>query len=102
MSVAVIVAACGGGGGGGETPSASNPPSATTLTGQFKDGNVAGLAYRTATRSGTTDADGRFEYLAGESVSFAVGGVALGSAPARAVVTPIDLVADGRSDAEPC
>jgi len=97
-SVAVIVTACGGG-GGGEAVVASNPPPAIAGTGQFKDGNVEGLSYRTATRSGTTNASGRFEYQAGETVSFGVGGVTLGSAPARAVVTPLDLVPSSRSDA---
>lgn len=99
MSAAVIVAACGGG-GGGDPEEASNPPPAVAGTGQFKDGNVEGLGYRTATRSGTTDALGRFAHAPGEMVTFSLGGLELGSAPAQAIVTPIDLVPDGRSDAE--
>src|SRR5690606_38028911 len=51
-------------------------------------------------RQGKTDDDGRFSYEEGESVSFSVGGIELGSAAGRAVITPADLIPDaGAGDA---
>ena len=57
----VGLVACGGGGGGPKT-----------LTGVFVDDPVQGLRYQTATQSGTTDAQGRFRYRSGQTVSFRV------------------------------
>ncbi len=84
-----LLAACGGG--------ASDTPDAP-LTGRFVDAPVAGLAYRTATLSGRTDAEGRFRYRSGETVRFAIGGLDLGAARGAAVITPVQLVAEGRPD----
>ncbi len=68
------------------------------LTGIFTDAPVAGLTYKTSSgAAGTTDAQGRFNYAAGDSVTFSIGGLILGTAspgitPAgNAVVTPVDL-----------
>ena len=118
-SLAVLVATagllaggCGGGGGGSSNPppvgggggsgggsggggSGGGGSSGAVLVGQFKDSNVEGLDYRTPSRSGTTNALGQYEYLAGEQVTFAVGGVELGSGPARRMFTPIDLGSGG-------
>jgi hypothetical protein len=78
----LLLAACGGG--------------SSTSQGRFVDGPVAGLAYSTTTGlSGTTDANGAFNYTdstPADRVSFKVGALALGSAIAAAVVTPLDLV----------
>ena len=78
----LLLAACGGG--------------SSTSQGRFVDGPVAGLAYSTTTGlSGTTDANGAFNYTnstPADMVSFKVGALALGSAIAAAVVTPLDLV----------
>ena len=60
--------------------------------GQFVDSPVAGLSYKTPTRSGVTDADGRFEYRAGENVEFSLGNTVLGEADGKARITPFDLV----------
>lgn len=61
------------------------------LTGTFVDGPVANLHYATATRSGLTNANGEFEYEQGETVTFAVGAITLGSAAGAARITPFDL-----------
>lgn len=98
LVTAVALVACGGGGGGSGEPVPRPEPGATSV-GQFKDANVEGLAYRTASQSGITDAAGRFRYRPGEDVQFGVGGIDLGSAPAAPVVTPLDLATDGRTDA---
>jgi len=101
------ITACGGGGGsggggGGNTNTNPNPPPSTppptALTGQFKEGvNVAGLSYATDSKSGVTDEMGSFSYADGESVEFSIGGVSLGSVPARDIVTPVGLVPGGSS-----
>ena len=85
-------AACGGGGGGDDNPVDNNPQ---TLTGQFVDGPVQGLTYSTATQTGTTDANGNFKYVSGETVTFQIGDLIIGSAPGAAVISPVGLVENG-------
>lgn len=53
---------------------------------------VAGLAYTTPTRSGVTDWAGTFQYVEGETVTFAIGGITLGEAPGAPRISPFDLV----------
>jgi hypothetical protein len=81
LSVLLVLSACGGGGGGDEQGG----------TGVFLDAPVAGLEYETATISGVTDAQGRFEYGAGEDVTFRVGDTILGTTRGKRTVTPLDL-----------
>lgn len=66
-------------------------PVAETQTGVFRDSEVGGLKYETETKSGITDADGEFEYLEGETVTFYVGNIAIGSGPASEEMTPISI-----------
>ena len=68
------------------------------LQGFFVDDMVQGLAYATNTQYGFTGPLGEFSYLAGEDISFYIGdpfitGEAwdLGSAPAEALMTPLQL-----------
>ncbi len=61
----LLLSACGGGGGGSDEES--------VLTGEFIDSAVSGIRYETATRSGSTNGDGQFEYLSGETVRFYIG-----------------------------
>lgn len=84
----MLLAAAGLAACGGKTPT----PAAPVLTGQFLDGPVQGLGFRTATLSGTTDAQGSFSYRAGESVTFFIGGMDLPAVPGAAVVTPLEVV----------
>lgn len=72
---------------GGKT----SDPLPAPLVGQFLDGPVQGLSYRTATLSGTTNASGQFNYRAGETVTFSIGGMDLPSVAAASVLTPLDL-----------
>lgn len=65
----------------------------TVLTGVFLDSEVEGLTYKTETQSGTTNADGEFEYLEGEEITFSVGNIELGSAEASEVITPVTIAA---------
>lgn len=71
---ALALNACGGG---------SSSSSSAAYRGQFIDSPVSGLNWATATRSGVTDKDGYFEYdNKGESISFSVGNLPLGSVKA--------------------
>jgi hypothetical protein len=90
------LAGCGGGSGGGGDD--ESPATGTTATGYFKDNNVSGLTYTSGDQSGVTDARGRFTYEVGQPVTFSIGGVTVGSATGKTVVTPVDLVSGGSSD----
>lgn len=91
----LILSACGGGGGG-----------SLQQVGQFIDDPVGGLTYscvstgNTQEVKGTTDADGHFNYLPGQTCTFKVGNVTLGSltgVPADGKVTPQDVAGVSRS-----
>lgn len=68
------------------------------LKGCFYDSPVQGLEYETRTFAGMTDDKGTFEYLHGETITFSIGGLVLGTAFGKELVTPLDLAidADGR------
>ncbi|MEE9911873.1 MAG: hypothetical protein K4571_09120 [Deltaproteobacteria bacterium] len=70
------------------------------LKGVFMDSPVGGLNYSTPTLKGVTKADGIFEYAAGETVTFSVGSLVLGSAAGKPVVTPVDLVPGAKGAAD--
>jgi len=76
-----LLSACGGG--------SDDPPSSpvTASTGVFVDGVVVGLHYETPTFSGTTNNAGEYDFLPGETVTFSIGGVVLGSTTAGQGVT---------------
>lgn len=77
---------CGGSSGGGVVDQPPEP-----LTGVFVDSPVEGLHYSTPSRSGMTNANGEFQYLPGETVTFSIGAVELGSTTGRAEITPFTL-----------
>jgi para-nitrobenzyl esterase len=88
LTLAALVTACGA--GDDDNPAPSAPP----LTGVFTDSPVSGLDYvGLTTGAGTTDAQGRFSYRAGETIAFYIGTVALGSAAGSATVTPLSATA---------
>ncbi len=92
----LFLSACGGGGGGeGSVPVAAP---VTASKGVFVDSIVEGVHYETPTYSGTTNSLGEYDYLPGETVTFSIGGISLGSADAGPVVTPLSLVS-GATDA---
>lgn len=80
----ILVSACGGGGGGGS--------GSTTKIGVFSDSPVEGLTYVIGARTAQTNASGQFSYEEGQTVTFKVGDIVLGSATASAFVSPISLV----------
>ena len=93
MPLALLLAACGG---GSDSPASADPakpvPVVGSATGVFTDAAVQGAAYTTSSGvTGTTDAQGRYSYNPNDTVSFKLGALALGSAPATAIVTPLEL-----------
>lgn len=93
---AITLAACGGGGGGGGG-------AADTATGTLTDAQVQGVSYSAAPSgiAGITNAQGEYSYNPGDTVSFRLGTLTLGSVVAsfaNRVVTPIDLAGAGNDD----
>jgi hypothetical protein len=60
-------------------------------SGVLRAGGAQGISYRTATQAGTTDSAGTFRYRAGETVTFSIGGIGLGSVPGAAEITLFQL-----------
>jgi hypothetical protein len=79
----LALSACGGGGGGSSTTTTPN-------TGTYLDSKVQGLGYSTSTLSGTTNANGEFQYNDGETVTFSLHGQTLAQVPGFSVLTPFD------------
>ncbi|HSV47194.1 MAG TPA: esterase-like activity of phytase family protein, partial [Ramlibacter sp.] len=91
---AVLLQACGSDGGTEPTP--------VTVTGVFLDAAVEGLEYRSGTQTtATTNAAGQFNCQSGQTVSFTVGGLALGSAGCGATLTPLSLASGQRVQDDP-
>jgi len=80
-----------------DLPMAVGPPTPGVVgTGLFRDFTVAGLGYASGTHSGLTDANGQFTYESGQSATFKVGNVGLGTvAASKSRVTPLDLIPSG-------
>ena len=76
--LSLVLVACGGGGD-------------SSLTGYFDGPAVQGLTYSTPTSSGTTDEKGTFRYQQGETVTFKLGEITIGSITGKTSVNPIDF-----------
>lgn len=90
LALAAGLSACGG---GGDAAPATPPPK---LTGVFTDAPVGGLNYTCSPSglSGTTDAEGHFEFRDGDTVVFSVGSVAFPPVTATGTVTPREIAAE--------
>lgn len=74
--------------GGGDTGGTPGP----LAQGAFVDAPVAGLSYTTSSElSGVTDAEGRYDYHEGDTVTFSLGELTLGTVEAQGVVTPMTI-----------
>jgi len=91
-----IVGTGGGGGSGGGGDSTPSVPKGT-----FVDSVVEGVEYKTATQSGLTDSAGIFSYQTGESITFSLGGIVLGQAIAKTLMSPIDLINGAVDETDP-
>jgi hypothetical protein len=86
LSISLLLASCGSGGGAMD--------SLTPLQkGVFVDSPVEGLNYRTPSLLGVTDHKGTFRFQEGEQVTFFIGDLELGQSEAKAIISPVDLVA---------
>lgn len=88
-----FLSSCSGGGGGSAGGGGGGVTSVSY--GVFLDAAVEGLNYSTQTQAGLTAAGGVFKYVPGETVTFSIGDIPLGSATARPALTPVDLVTSG-------
>lgn len=94
ISLACLLTACGSS-SDDDSSSGGGAPSSSLQTGVFTDGPVANIRYETSSGlTGTTDAQGQFQYNTGDSVTFYLGDIKLGSSEAQAHVTPLDLSPD--------
>ena len=88
--VLAALSACGGG-----TPSNGGlavQPTPVIYAGRFVDAPVAGLTYSTATRTGTTDANGYFQYdNPDEEIRFSIGALEIGQAQTTSQIHVYDL-----------
>ena len=76
----LLLTACGGG-----------EDNKTLMSGIFLDSPVEGLIYKTASQQGYTNEKGEFFFQQGETVSFYLGNIILGSAVGNSILTPLDL-----------
>lgn len=74
---------------------------ASLLKGVFVDSPVQGLHYETETQTGTTDKNGTFNYIAGETITFYIGDKLLGSADAQTTMTLIHMVNGAKDETDP-
>jgi hypothetical protein len=85
-----LLASCGGGGGSGL--------SSLSERGQLIDSPVEGLSYKTLSQSGVTSADGGFDFVKGEQVTFSFGAITFPMAKASVIVTPVNMAPGNNPD----
>ena len=97
VALFMVMLAFGGGDCGG---SGSGSAKTTSLTGRFYDGPVEGLAYNCTPSllNGITNANGEYEYKAGDKVTFMVGNISLPEVNAAGVMTPLNYFSDKELD----
>jgi hypothetical protein len=97
----IVLISCGG--GGGASSEGGGQKGNSPIAAQFVDSYVQGLQYKTATQNGTTNANGTFYYLSGETVSFYVGDILIGSmlVNGKEIITPFDLVPGAKNIDDP-
>lgn len=64
------------------------------MVGVFLDSRVSGLTYETETQIGKTDVAGEFLFLEGETISFYLGEIYLGSGTAAAEMSPVSIASN--------
>lgn len=69
----------------------TQPVTTPSESGVFLDSPVIGIGYKTETLSGVTDAEGRYNYVDGETVTFFIGDLEFPATTASGVVTPLDI-----------
>lgn len=87
----LLLLSCGGGGSGG---SPGSKDTENTQQGVFLDAVVEGISYTSGSISGTTDANGTFNYQPGQSITFKIGDIVIGTATGAPIITPTSFVSD--------
>lgn len=99
IATLAFISGCNGGGGGDDssTNTNTNTKPAGTETGVLLDGFVGGVSYTTSSGvTGTTDAQGNFQFNPGDTITFKIGGITLGATvAAQATLTPANLAGTG-------
>lgn len=95
LSMCGVLTACGG--SKSDNNSNVNPPSSNTKTGVLTDGPVSGVTYTINGIAKITNAQGEFEYQEGDSVTFSLGQIVLGTVNAAERITPLELADDEQS-----
>lgn len=85
--ICLSTAGCDTGGGHGVLVTPENAGQ-----GRFLDGPVEGLQYDSPSWTGITEANGTYLYQAGETITFSIGNVTLGTCSTKEIITPLDLV----------
>ncbi|MFX1371745.1 MAG: carboxylesterase/lipase family protein [Promethearchaeota archaeon] len=67
------------------------------LIGMFQGIPIEGLSFQTPTFSGITDKNGKFHYIAGESIIFSIGKLILGETIGKEMISLIDIIAGGKN-----
>ncbi|MBF0424888.1 MAG: hypothetical protein HQL66_03600 [Magnetococcales bacterium] len=107
LLIGLLFAACGGGGdsssgnGSGSTSTVAAAGTTYPKLGQFIDAPVEGITYITPTLTSMTDSNGMFSYMDGETITFKIGDVVLGSAPGASIITPVTLAGSGATTSSP-
>lgn len=89
--ITTVLGGCGGGGGSDPVLSSGGAkPAPSVQSGVLSDSAVAGVAYSTSPsgKNGTTNSNGEYEYMAGDTVTFTVAGLVLPAVTATGRVTP--------------
>lgn len=88
LAIALALSACGS---SDDAPTVVAPVK-PQISGVFLDGAVEGLDYVAGTAAkASTGSKGEFTCTTGDTVSFSIGGIALGSAACAATITPLQL-----------
>lgn len=81
VAAALLLSACGD----------DNDDTPAVQTGKLVDSAVSGVEYSSPSQSGVTGANGEFQYKAGETVTFKIGGLSLGQAGGKGTLLLQDL-----------
>lgn len=87
----ILLAGCGGSGNSSDDDTGQGDQT-TTQTGVFVDSAVGNVDYETSSgESGTTNADGEFQFVEGDTVTFSIGDLTFPGTAARETITPLEL-----------
>ncbi|MGK0256409.1 MAG: subtilisin family serine protease, partial [Arcobacteraceae bacterium] len=87
LSLSIMFLLIGCGGGGGDTISRINAP----IEGTFTDSPVDGITYTINDVSEFTANGGKYTYLDGDTISFFLGNLELGTTQGKENITPLDM-----------